>query len=158
MIQLKDLLKEIGEGVTPYNFKQIKNTQFLIAYTFTTETNDQYIIKFESGRARPDDYKLSFYPGTPIDDENDKIDMIMNKGEVYKILSTVVSAVKSFISKNKNASGISWVGVNSEKAGAGDQRDRLYNAYLQKNIKDVPNWKILPGTIVTKLRKVTPSN
>lgn len=160
MIRLIDLLKEIGEGVTPYTFKQIKNTQLLVAYTFTTKTNDQYIVKFNSSYSDPNDYKLSFYPGTSTSEkaEDDKIDIIVNKGELYKILSTVVSVVKSFISKNKNASSISWVGVDSDKKGAGDQRNRLYNAYLQKNINQIPNWKIILGSIVTKLRKITPNN
>ena len=160
MIQLKDLLKEIGEGVTPYTFKQIKNTQLLVAYAFTKKTNDQYIVKFNSSYSDPNDYKLSFYPGTSTSEkaEDDKIDIIVNKGELYKILSTVVSVVKSFISKNKNASSISWVGVDSDKKGAGDQRNRLYNAYLQKNINQIPNWKIILGSIVTKLRKITPNN
>lgn len=160
MIRLIDLLKEIGEGVTPYTFKQIKNTQLLVAYAFTTKTNDQYIVKFNSSYSDPNDYKLSFYPGTSTSEkaEDDKIDIIVNKGELYKILSTVVSVVKSFISKNKNASSISWVGVDSDKKGAGDQRNRLYNAYLQKNINQFPNWKIILGSIVTKLRKITPNN
>lgn len=160
MIRLTDILKEIGEGVTPYTFKQIKNTQLLVAYAFTTKTNDQYIVKFNSSYSDPNDYKLSFYPGTSTSEkaEDDKIDIIVNKGELYKILSTVVSVVKSFISKNKNASSISWVGVDSDKKGAGDQRNRLYNAYLQKNINQIPNWKIILGSIVTKLRKITPNN
>ena len=62
------------------------------------------------------------------------------------------------VSKNKNASSISWVGVDSDKEGAGNQRDRLYNAYLQKNINQFPNWKIIPGSVVTRLRKITPNN
>lgn len=160
MIRLIDLLKEVGEGVTPYTFKQIKNTQLLVAYAFTTKTNDQYIVKFNSSYSDPNDYKLSFYPGTSTSEkaEDDKIDIIVNKGELHKILSTVVSVIKSFISKNKNASSISWVGVDSNKKGAGDQRNRLYNAYLQKNINQFPNWKIILGSIVTKLRKITPNN
>jgi hypothetical protein len=160
MIHLINILKEIGEGVTPYAFKQIKNTQLLVAYTFITETNDQYIVKFNSSYSDPNDYKLSFYPGTSTSEEaeDDKIDAIVNKGELYKILSTVVSVVKSFVSKNKNASSISWVGVDSDKDGAGNQRDRLYNAYLQKNINQFPNWKIIPGSVVTKLKKITPSD
>jgi len=31
----------------------------------------------------------------------------------------------------------------------------VYKAYLQKNITQFPNWKILPGSIVTKLRKIS---
>ena len=152
MIQLKDLLKEVGEGVTPYTFKQIKNTQLLVVYTFTTEAGDQYVVKFKSSNSQPNNYNLSFYPGTAAS-EDDKIDVIMNKGDLYKILSTVVSVVKSFILINKNASGINWIGVSSDKEGADRQRERLYNAYLQKNLDQFPNWRILPGTVVTKLRK-----
>jgi len=153
MIKLKDVLKEIGEGVTPYAFKQMQNSPRLIAYTFTTDTNDQYIVKFFSGYSQPDIFNLVFYPGTSIEDVDDKIDVITNKGTMFKILSTVVSIVKTLISKNKNISGINWIGINSDKPGADTQRDRLYKAYLQKNITQFPNWKILPGRVVTKLRK-----
>ena len=160
MIRLKDLLKEVGEGVTPYTFKQTKNTPLLVVYTFTTTAGDPYVVKFKSSYSRPDNYSLSFYPGTSASSEaeDDKIDVIMNKGDVFKILSTVVSIIKSFILKNKNAMGINWIGIDSDKAGADKQRDRLYNAYLQKNINQFPDWKILPGSIVTRLKKITPIN
>jgi hypothetical protein len=160
MIRLTDLLKEVGEGITPYTFKQIKNTQLLVVYTFTTEDGDQYVVKFKSSYSQPNNYNLSFYPGTSASEkaEDDKIDDITNKGDLFKILSTVVSVVKNFISNNKNVSGISWIGVNSDKEGADKQRDLLYNAYLQKNINQFPNWKILPGTSSTKLKKITPNN
>lgn len=154
MIKLQSILNEVGEGVAPYSFKQITHSSREAAYTFTTDTSDQYIVEFSSGNARPDDYSLVFYPGTSVQDKEDKIDIITNKGDVFKILSTVVSIVKDFISKNKNASGIKWIGVNSDKPGADAQRDRLYKAYLQKNISQFPNWEVLPNTVATKLRKI----
>jgi len=154
MIKLINILTEVGEGVTPYPFKQMTSSPHLVVYVFITDANDQYNVKFVSSFARPDNYNLSFYPGTSIEHEDDKIDVITNKGGVFKILSTIVSIVKSFISKNKNVSGINWLGINSDKPGADVQRDRLYKVYLQKNIDQFPNWKILPDTTMTKLRKI----
>ena len=152
--EIAKVLTEIGEGVTPYPFKQLQNSPHLIAYTFTTDTNDQYVVKFVSGYSQSGIYTLVFYPGTTIDDD-DKIDAITNKGTMFRILSTVISIVKTLISKNKNVTGFNWIGIKSDKPRADAQRDRLYKAYLQKNINQFPNWKIVPDSIVTKLRKIS---
>jgi hypothetical protein len=156
-MKLTEILNEIGEGVNTYPFKQITAAKHAIAYTFTTDTKEQYIVKFKANDAQPNVYYLSFYPGTSASDseEDNKIDVITNKGTMFKILSTVVGIVKSVIAKNKDIEGINWVGVNSDKEGAGEQRARLYNAYLEKNISHLSNWKVVPGTVVTKLRKIT---
>ena len=154
MIKLQDMLFEIGEGITPYTFRQIANKEDLIAYTFDTEADDRYIVKFEL--SRPHIYDLSFYPGSSLSqqEENDKVGIIMNKGNAFRVMSTVVSFVKTLISKNKKVTGIDWIGVLSSKMGAGDQREKLYNAYLQKNIDQFPNWKIQSSELYTKIRKI----
>ena len=173
MIKLKDILKEVGEGVAPYPFKlhsNIKNNSIhSVMYTFTTEDGDVYIVNFRSDASRFNVYSLEFYPTSKIDhtdadDADDNIDIILNKGRMFKVMSTLVEVVLKFISSVKSADQIKFTGVykkgemlkNKLKGlGSPTQRDNLYKQYLVKNIGKAPGWKLVDSVHKFRLIKTT---
>lgn len=170
MIKLKDILKEVGEGVAPYPFKlhsNIKNDSIhSVMYTFTTEDGDVYIVNFRSDASRFNVYSLEFYPTSKIDhtdadDADDNIDIILNKGRMFKVMSTLIEVVLKFISSVKSADQIKFTGVYKKGEmllkgiGSPTQRDNLYKQYLVKNIGKAPGWKLVDSGVVTRLIKTT---
>ena len=130
MIKLKKLLKEIGEGVTPYKWSGPEDRIGSVEYYFTTEDNDYYKVKFVG--TMDNDWGLAFYA-------NNDSGVITNKGRQFKIISTIMDIIKNFI-KEYPANIISFTGSDKENSET-NQRDLLYQAYVKKNIHKFPEWK-----------------
>jgi hypothetical protein len=164
MIKLTELLKlnEIGEGIDPYPYEQIVNQDNLIAYKFIGKYEQPYIVKFKETRLEIGMFNLSFYPGNSLstDLEMDQIDRITNRGDALRIVSTVVEIVKDAVKSNNKIIGISFIGsMSSDKERASIQRDKLYAAYIKKNIGvgEFKDWKLVstPSSSSVKIKKKT---
>jgi hypothetical protein len=123
MIKLKPLLKEIGEGTTPYKWSGPQDRIGSVEYYFTTEDNDYYKVKFVG--TMDNDWGLAFYA-------NNDSGVITNKGRQFKIISTVVDIIKSFVEEYP-VDLIRFTGSDKEDSTT-NQRDLLYRAYVDKNI------------------------
>lgn len=64
---------------------------------------------------------------------------IQNKGELYKIMSTLKWCVEDYLSKNNDVKYIFMGGQRGEKGRDKEQRDNLYLAYFKKN---KPEWQV----------------
>ena len=135
MIKLKTLLKEIGEGVTPYNWSGPEDRIGSVEYYFTTEDNDYYKVKFVG--TMDNDWGLAFYA-------NNDSGVITNKGRQFKIISTIMDIIKSFVEEYP-VDLIRFTGSDKEGATT-NQRDLLYRAYLNKNINKLPGYHAEMGT------------
>jgi hypothetical protein len=123
MIKLKPLLKEIGEGTTPYKWSGPQDRIGSVEYYFTTEDNDYYKVKFVG--TMDNDWGLAFYA-------NNDSGVITNKGRQFKIISTVMDIIKSFVEEYP-VDLIRFTGSDKEDSTT-NQRDLLYRAYVDKNI------------------------
>jgi len=130
MIKLKTLLKEIGEGVPPYKWSGPEERYGNVIYYFTTEDDDYYKIRFDG--IMDNDWELSFYANS------DGV-VVINKGRQYKIISTIMDIIYSFV-KEYPVDKISFTGSDKEDSET-NQRDLLYQAYVKKNIHKFPEWK-----------------
>jgi len=135
MIKLKTLLKEIGEGVTPYKWSGPEDRIGSVEYYFTTEDNDYYKVKFVG--TMDNDWGLAFYA-------NNDSGVITNKGRQFKIISTIMDIIKSFVEEYP-VDLIRFTGSDKEGATT-NQRDLLYRAYLNKNINKLPGYHAEMGT------------
>jgi hypothetical protein len=135
MIKLKKLLKEIGEGVTPYKWSGPEDRIGSVEYYFTTEDNDYYKVKFVG--TMDNDWGLAFYA-------NNDSGVITNKGRQFKIISTIMDIIKSFVEEYP-VDLIRFTGSDKEGATT-NQRDLLYRAYLNKNINKLPGYHAEMGT------------
>jgi hypothetical protein len=134
MIKLKPLLKEIGEGTTPYKWSGPEESMSGGAiYYFTTEDGDYYKVRFDG--TIDNAWELNFYVKN--EGEYDS-GTVTNKGRQFKIISTIMDIIKSFVEEYP-ADLITFTG--SDKAGSTtNQRDLLYKRYIEKNIHQLPGW------------------
>lgn len=127
MIKLTDLLKEIGETyATPYEYDY--NGPEHKAF-FTTEHGDEYIVYFDMSK---EEMKVNF--GIRYEDDYDEdadFETITNKGNIYRIMSTVISIIHKAVSEFK---------PNQIKISSDPKRIRLYKTYIRN----------LDGYILTK--------
>jgi len=57
-----------------------------------------------------------------------------NKGEMFKIMATVMDVVENILNNNKGIRGIRYE-PKSKGTDKGDGRDRLYRIFMEKSIK-----------------------
>ena len=130
-IKVKTGINEIGEAtLTPYKYKIAKEEGDKIRYEFTTDSNLQYEINIAqlSIINKPTKKRLA----VAFKQQGSSYDDITNKNEQYKIMATVVAAVKEYLEKVPRAIEISF---EPAKADEGDmRRANLYKAYINKQL------------------------
>jgi hypothetical protein len=141
MIKLKTLLKEIGEGVTPYQWSGPEDDFGYVNYFFTTEDKDYYNVFFTGGVHEDieDSWSINFFVKNDTDIQTWNSETVTNKGRQFKIISTIMDIIKNFIQEYP-ANIISFTGSDKENSET-NQRDLLYQAYVKKNIHKFPEWK-----------------
>ena len=128
MIKFINILKELGEiSVTPYEYDYDKSKHKAF---FTTEDGTKYVVYFDiSKEEMKDDFGVLYEE----DDEDDDVDFEIktSKGNIYRIMSTVISIIRKALSDFK---------PNQIKISSDPKRIRLYKIYI----------KNLNGYILTK--------
>jgi hypothetical protein len=124
MIKLLNILKEIGEAsITPYeyDYDRSKHKAF-----FTTEHGIKYIVYFDISKG---EMKVDFGVRYEDDDDDENVDfeIITNKGNMYRIMSTIVSIIRKASSEFK---------PNQIKISANPQKIPLYKMYILKNLDE----------------------
>lgn len=134
---IEQKLYEIGDSnLKPYNYKKpkkkfdnlIKSKD--IDIKFKTESGLNYVVSI-----KPLYYFLiiDFW----IDDKNNMYPET-NKGELFKVMATVVSIVKDFIKLNPEIKGLRYDPKSKQlNNDLGKQRDNLYKAFIKKQIDNV---------------------
>jgi len=145
MMKLVDLLKEIGDAsARPYEWYELEDQEDYKSYGFETDQEDYKLeIAVSEGDKERDSAVVAF--GTVIDDDElgyqgsfTDYEKVPNKGELYKVMATVVSILKDFIKKNKQ---IKYIQFDTTKGQEKDSNIRvdLYTRYIQKHL---PNAKV----------------
>jgi len=143
MMKLVDLLKEIGDAsARPYEWYELEDQEDYKSYGFETDQEDYKLeIAVSEGDKERDSAVVAF--GTVIDDDElgyqgsfTDYEKVPNKGELYKVMATVVSILKDFIKKNKQ---IKYIYFKTNKQGDQSSRLKLYKKYIQSQI---PNAKV----------------
>ena len=135
---LSNILNEIGDAsLKPYEWTVKKSSSpswdlgmekpFIEAeYKFTTDKG----VKYKAGFSEEEEhgfFHFAFYP------EGGGIKDVVNKGEVFRVMSTIVDIFKDFIEKEE----WSEIYYSSVRQNYGDKRrEKLYMAYLKKNLPD----------------------
>ena len=140
MIKLKTLLTELGEGVPPYQWSGPEDDFGYVNYFFTTEDKDYYNVIFTDGVQDniEDAWSVNYFVKNDTDIETWDSGTVVNKGRQYKIVSTVMDIIESFIEEYP-ANIISFSGADKEGSKT-NQRDILYQVYVKKNIHKFPEW------------------
>ena len=152
MIKLINLLLEIGEGTEPYRWSGPDDGDGgIVSYRFKTEDGDYYLVSFSSTITDGYDsaFTLSFHVRD--EEEGDSSSIITNKNRQFKIISTIMNIIESFIDEYP-ADMILFTGSDaSTKKSNTNQRDLLYKAYINKNMHRFPEWHAVTSSSILRL-------
>jgi hypothetical protein len=132
--EFNQLNEEVGEKTsTSYSFYKSMDSDLLTSFKFTTEDNDLYIVGFynlgniQKTKSYQDCYDVYFI----LKDKDEFV--IVNKGRIFKVISTVIDIIKMFI-EIKNPKKIN---ISPSKNYKGDKRRKnIYLRYIEKYIMD----------------------
>ena len=146
MIKLKNILKEIGEGTaTPYKWKKVFTKEDTVFFAFKTDQGTSYKVAlvnyvYEDFHENDKEYpaiEVSFgiIPSDIHNNGDYAGDMftVSNKGEMYRVMSTIVNIIKDYIKRNDNIKVIMYEPIKKE-GEKGFKRNDLYMAFIKKQI------------------------
>ena len=131
------VIKEVGEAsLKPYKWEEVDREGYYVYVSFTTDSDTQYTVDLETDK----------YKGIPILNiefsaklkgaEGSSAKVIVNKGELYRVMATITDIIKYYVKKFK-AKGIIYYPSKKSKEDFGTQRDNLYKAFISKAIPGV---------------------
>jgi len=115
-------ISETGEGsAKSYQFKYDNVAFNQVEYHFATEDHDDYIVSFHLIDAQNGEWYMQFgiVGGTPDD--------VINKGKLYKVMSTILKIVNDFIERHQP----NTLKFEPSKDNERDDDNRRFNLYMQ---------------------------
>ena len=131
-----DQLFEIGEAnVSSYDFKfmfkDVYDDVDYYSYSFTTEDNDNYEVLLAYNKTIHE-LTVGFTANNEADTYN------VNKGRIFKVLSTVINVIKDVVNKNPDIKEI--LIDPSKETDEDNRRKNIYMAFIRKNMP--PDWSV----------------
>jgi len=129
-LSYKGIIKEWeGADVSDWNMK---------AYEFLTEDNDKYEVTFlPTGTTQVIDGKV-FNVRVDFKVKGQKQPLTINKGRIFKVLTTVCNAIKDYLKRNPQT--FSLVIIPSKSEAGKETRFNLYSKYIESQIPS--GWRI----------------
>jgi hypothetical protein len=108
-------------------------------YLFTTDSGLEYEVRFARKKDNLLHATVAF--GVLNDEFGGEEYSVTNRGEVYRVMATIVSIVRTYMAEHPNLRLVEFTGepTEDESADSTTKRLSLYNRYL-KDIFD-PSWK-----------------
>ena len=129
----EELINEIGDaGAKPYKWRRM-DRRYDTYYIFTTDSGLEYQVMTELGSG--DTLTVEYGVEVITKQGNKSIDyeLVTNRGELFRIMATVVDVVQEFMKKHPE---VKYIEFEGSKNKAGDQRrNKLYMAYIKKHLK-----------------------
>lgn len=140
--EAKPSIMEMGEAnVKPYKYKSKSYGDDKELISFVSDSGLEYTLILKATKDIP---KTGYSSGTFLDISfeinSDDPFQETNRGEMFKVMSTVFKATKEYIVDRGDIDGIRYEpketgGTGSLKSGdAGASRDRLYRIFIDKNM------------------------
>jgi len=138
---LEGLLDEVGDASTsPYKWSEEDDDGIAIEVSFETDSGLLYMVQLQR-----DVYNgipildIEFAAGVMDPDTGGTLSskVITNKGELFKVMSTIVDITKHYI-KNTEAQGITYSpSKKGDETISTNQRNTLYKAFLKKQVPGI---------------------
>jgi hypothetical protein len=137
------LVFEVGEAnLKPYKWKEVDVDGWVTYVEFTTESETEYNVDiatvpyFDNDLNNYKALEIEFL-AKPKDAQGSSAKIIVNKGELYRVMATITDIIKYYVKKFK-AKAISYSpSKKSDEEDFGSQRDNLYRAFISKAIPGV---------------------
>lgn len=137
-MKLFEILNEIGDGTAkPYKYKKVEQYRKISEphgeeeYDFTTDSGVKYELNIENNH----DYLAIDFTA------DDSYDKVVNRGEVFRVMATIVDIIKKVVDDNPSILGIRYTpsvkDVGDSTILTNNQRDKLYKIYLKKTIPGI---------------------
>ena len=134
----EELINEIGDaGAKPYKWKWMDG-RFTSYAQFKTDSGLTYKVNTEIDDRRNLNHGIVLEIEYGIEDKTSKsspvnYEIVTNRGELFRVMATVVDIVKAFMKKYPE---VEYIEFEGSKNRDGDQRrNKLYMAYIKKHIK-----------------------
>jgi hypothetical protein len=141
-------VNEVGEAnLKPYKWKEVDREGYFVYTRFITDNETQYDVNLETTYIKdPSDFlndesnpikalEISF-GAKPKGAEGSSDKIVVNKGEMYKVMSTITDIVKHYIKKFKSQA-VTYSPAKKGNEDFGTQRDSLYKAFISKALPGV---------------------
>ena len=142
-IYKKNSINEVGESnLAPYKWQELDMNGYVVFARFVTDNETQYDINLTTTTYVDDDLnnlkalEVEFI-AKPKGAEGSSAYIVVNKGEMYRVMATIVDIVKKYIKKQKAKVIIYSPSKKSDEEDFGTQRDQLYKAFISKAIPGV---------------------
>jgi len=156
----EEKITEVGEAnLSPYKWEEVDADGYWIYTRFVTDSETQYDVDLKSTNYIDDNLKnlrtieIEFSAKLK-GAEGGSAKIVVNKGELYRVMTTVADIVKKYIKKSKAQAIIYSPSKKSDEEDFGVQRDNLYRAFISKAFPGTKFEKIgnlilatLPNTI-----------
>tara|TARA_R110001592_G_scaffold5171_3_gene28653 strand:+ start:2056 stop:2481 length:426 start_codon:yes stop_codon:yes gene_type:complete len=108
-------------------------------YSFTTDSEVNYEVRF--GRKQDNILNATIVFGVTNEEYDGEEYSITNKGEVYKVMATIVEVVRLYKAEHPNVNSFEFTGEQSDKEKNKNKnvRLRLYSRYISQVFDK--NWK-----------------
>jgi len=128
-------LNEVGEAnLEPYKWEETDREGYSIYTKFETDSSTIYSIDLEVTKYKNIPIFNIEFSAKPKGAEGSSSKIVVNKGEMYKVMSTITDIVKKYLKKFPKIKGISYYPSKKGNEDFGTQRDNLYKAFISKAI------------------------
>ena len=155
MIKLRSILKEIGEATTnPYKWKKASTKEDTVFFTFTTDQGTSYKVALENYVYEDFHEDNKEYPAIEVsfgikEKGAYSTTTVTNKGEMYRVMSTVVDIIKDYLKRNDIIKAIIYEPLKKE-GEKGFKRNDLYMAFIKKQIPTA-RFEDSYGSVIVKI-------
>tara|TARA_R100001460_G_scaffold29040_4_gene57867 strand:+ start:1061 stop:1576 length:516 start_codon:yes stop_codon:yes gene_type:complete len=143
------LILEIGDGGSkPYKYKLTRSDSgpyfkdYYMIYEFVTDLGTRYEVMFEIDEdfSKDGEWQIMKIEFGVVDVKGLDYSVETNKGELFRVMATIVDITKKILKKRKNIKTLTFTGAKTKKGSKDDQRrNNLYMAYIRRHIPNVKN-------------------
>jgi hypothetical protein len=125
MIKLINLLSEVGDATSkPYRSDLYNISGDTKVYGFTTDKGTMYTVELVQATDKNNILDVSFYPVDEEDPDKEDFTVNTNKGELYRVMSTVVDIVRKNLEKHPEIKELEFTPTSLT-------RSSLYISYIK---------------------------
>ena len=139
LVTPNSMMNEVGEAnLKPYKWEEIDAEGYYVYTRFITDSETQYDVDIKSTIYFPEGQMESRpaleieFSAKPKGAEGSSAKIVVNKGEMYRVMSTIVNIIKKYIKKSRAEAIIYSPSKKSSEENFGTQRDNLYRAFISK--------------------------
>ena len=152
MIKLIDILNEIGDAsVQPYPFTLYDDYGDVRIYGFDTR-NYPYTVELRYDEETPSEISVRFYIPDSKDPDIERDNVVTNKGELFKVMSTITHIIKKDLKAHPEIDTITFKSAKKSGETTNVSRLNLYLKYIKNSYPGAEITTSPDGSTTVKLK------